>query len=603
MSVGPSGRKIILDENGKPCRSCNTLLDFKAVTKSATKTVADDCPPDVEQLGRSTWTFLHSVAAKYPEQASEEQQEDMRTFLRVFGNIYPCWFCAKDFRQYMEKDKPKIEASILRKSDPTACWVLILFSSGTFERESVNLCLDSADGGGGGGAFFVAGTAGADTFGGAGAAVGATDGVYVGEGGAGAGGAGAGGGGAEGALVAGSEGAGAGGGGGVGKAADGGRVEGAAEAGTGGCGGAGGAAGAAGAAGGVGGADGTAGGVGGADGTAGTDDFGMPGNGGAGGAAAGVGGAGGTAVSLAGSLGAAGALVAGTGGAAMEGTAGACCCGGFSIFTSSSLTTCESSLRALISARNGRAPGEGPELAAGVGSFEGPEEVFCGRVAGADGIGGGGGTVDDDGGGGADVDGKGGVGTDEEGRGGGAGADEEGMGGGGGAADEGTGGGALGTGGAEDVGAAGTEGAVPGTGGALQLLDSRFGRAEGTAGIVGAADAFAVSPLCLSFGSPPAKISPNCGTPAGTAGAEGTAGALGVLIAGEDELDSTRPPTMGFERSLVTAFFRVLPLRMSPSSASLSGVTLGSLAGACEGGPPIGGAGGGGGGGGADMEY
>ncbi|ESW98831.1 putative FAD dependent sulfhydryl oxidase Erv1 [Ogataea parapolymorpha DL-1] len=108
MSVGPSGRKIILDENGKPCRSCNTLLDFKAVTKSATKTVADDCPPDVEQLGRSTWTFLHSVAAKYPEQASEEQQEDMRTFLRVFGNIYPCWFCAKDFRQYMEKDKPKV---------------------------------------------------------------------------------------------------------------------------------------------------------------------------------------------------------------------------------------------------------------------------------------------------------------------------------------------------------------------------------------------------------------------------------------------------------------------------------------------------------------
>ncbi|KAG7868119.1 hypothetical protein KL918_001777 [Ogataea parapolymorpha] len=593
MSVGPSGRKIILDENGKPCRSCNTLLDFKAVTKSATKTVADDCPPDVEQLGRSTWTFLHSVAAKYPEQASEEQQEDMRTFLRVFGNIYPCWFCAKDFRQYMEKDKPKIEASILRKSDPTACWVLILFSSGTFERESVNLCLDSADGGGGGGAFFVAGTAGADTFGGAGAAVGATDGVYVGEGGAGAGGAGAGGGGAEGALVAGSEGAGAGGGGGVGKAADGGRVEGAAEAGTGGCGGAGGAAGA-------------AGGVGGADGMAGTDDFGMPGTGGAGGAAAGVGGAGGTAVFLAGSLGAAGALTAGTGGAAMEGTAEACCCGGFSIFTSSSLTTCESSLLALISARNGRASGEGPELAAGAGSFEGPEEVFCGRVAGADGIGGGGGTADDDGGGGADVDGKGGVGTDEEGRGGGAGADEEGMGGGGGAADEGTGGGAPGTGGAEDVGAAGaagTEGAVPGTGGALQLLESRFGRAEGTAGIAGAADAFAVSPLCLSFGSPPAKISPNCGTPAGTAGAEGTAGALGVLIAGEDELDSTRPPTMGFERSLVTAFFRVLPLRMSPSSASLSGVTLGSLAGACEGGPPIGGAGGGGGGGGADMEY
>lgn len=140
--VGPSGRKIVLGPDGKPCRSCNTLLDFKmanSVTAGKTKDAksaspalaagataaataaavvdvdtngyAKDCPPDVTELGRSTWTLLHSIAATYPDKPSAEQQNNLSTFIDSFAKLYPCWFCAEDFQKYISEKKPKVTNS------------------------------------------------------------------------------------------------------------------------------------------------------------------------------------------------------------------------------------------------------------------------------------------------------------------------------------------------------------------------------------------------------------------------------------------------------------------------------------------------------------
>ncbi|VEU23769.1 DEKNAAC105045 [Brettanomyces naardenensis] len=131
-AFGPDGRKIIYDEDGKPCRTCNSLLNFRMATAKeipkgsksasssvgtiaatsmaalASKPVAKDCPPDVEELGRSTWTFLHSVAAMYPEHPTDDQQQELKTFMVIFSKIYPCWFCAKGFQKFMKKNEPKV---------------------------------------------------------------------------------------------------------------------------------------------------------------------------------------------------------------------------------------------------------------------------------------------------------------------------------------------------------------------------------------------------------------------------------------------------------------------------------------------------------------
>jgi FAD-linked sulfhydryl oxidase len=66
-------------------------------------------PPDVEQLGRSSWTLLHSVASTYPEQPSTKEQSDMKQFLKLFGNFYPCWWCGEDFQKYMTTNEPQVE--------------------------------------------------------------------------------------------------------------------------------------------------------------------------------------------------------------------------------------------------------------------------------------------------------------------------------------------------------------------------------------------------------------------------------------------------------------------------------------------------------------
>lgn len=140
---------IIYGPDGKPCRQCNSLKDLMNMGKSTNaspfafskrprldqeregaasqspstlderaglggpaaeserseraKFDPEGCPPDVEGLGRATWTFLHTTAANYPVRPTPVQQNDMATFLRTFAIFYPCWVCAEDFREWMAK--------------------------------------------------------------------------------------------------------------------------------------------------------------------------------------------------------------------------------------------------------------------------------------------------------------------------------------------------------------------------------------------------------------------------------------------------------------------------------------------------------------------
>lgn len=121
------------------CRACNTLLDFRSIThrkaapdtpvtkasvpaavavgaavgESVTEQIKypKDCPPDVEELGRSTWTLLHSIAATYPDKPTKGQQDNLLQFMKSFSNLYPCFYCAEDFRDYMNEKKINVTNS------------------------------------------------------------------------------------------------------------------------------------------------------------------------------------------------------------------------------------------------------------------------------------------------------------------------------------------------------------------------------------------------------------------------------------------------------------------------------------------------------------
>lgn len=70
----------------------------------------NDCPPDVEELGRSTWMLLHSIAATYPSAPSTNEQTDLRSFMGAFSRLYPCWSCAEHFQKYMAKQQMPVSS-------------------------------------------------------------------------------------------------------------------------------------------------------------------------------------------------------------------------------------------------------------------------------------------------------------------------------------------------------------------------------------------------------------------------------------------------------------------------------------------------------------
>ena len=110
---------IILDKDGKPCKTCTAFRDLMALPQKRKQPSFQappveqpaHCPPDVEVLGRATWTFLHTLAANYPEKPSVQEQRDMGSFMRTLGRFYPCWHCADDFRVWMDKGNEPRTAS------------------------------------------------------------------------------------------------------------------------------------------------------------------------------------------------------------------------------------------------------------------------------------------------------------------------------------------------------------------------------------------------------------------------------------------------------------------------------------------------------------
>ncbi|CEO98113.1 hypothetical protein PBRA_006227 [Plasmodiophora brassicae] len=50
------------------------------------------------ELGHATWSLLHTMAAKFPDNATSAQQNDYRQFMHLLARLYPCHECAGHFQ-------------------------------------------------------------------------------------------------------------------------------------------------------------------------------------------------------------------------------------------------------------------------------------------------------------------------------------------------------------------------------------------------------------------------------------------------------------------------------------------------------------------------
>ncbi|XP_015123885.1 FAD-linked sulfhydryl oxidase ALR [Diachasma alloeum] len=119
----------------KPCRTCTDFKTWARLQKktyesekqdendrketvdnnaavAATERKQRSCPLDKDELGTVTWSFLHTMAAYFPEKPTQEQSNDMRIFFDVFSKFYPCSTCAEDLRKQLEIRPPETTSQI-----------------------------------------------------------------------------------------------------------------------------------------------------------------------------------------------------------------------------------------------------------------------------------------------------------------------------------------------------------------------------------------------------------------------------------------------------------------------------------------------------------
>ncbi|KAJ2722235.1 Flavin-linked sulfhydryl oxidase of the mitochondrial IMS [Coemansia sp. Benny D115] len=99
--------KQTIGKDGKPLGSSRSISLAAASTATDTARL-DDCPPDSQVLGRATWTFLHTMAAYYPDQPDKKQQETMASLLKSFSQFYPCGRCATHLQGEMQRRPPDV---------------------------------------------------------------------------------------------------------------------------------------------------------------------------------------------------------------------------------------------------------------------------------------------------------------------------------------------------------------------------------------------------------------------------------------------------------------------------------------------------------------
>lgn len=69
------------------------------------------CPTTYKELSQSTWQYLHTMAAYYPEQPDETFKINTLAFLKQFALLYPCHHCKDHMVKYIDKNPVQLDSN------------------------------------------------------------------------------------------------------------------------------------------------------------------------------------------------------------------------------------------------------------------------------------------------------------------------------------------------------------------------------------------------------------------------------------------------------------------------------------------------------------
>jgi FAD-linked sulfhydryl oxidase len=89
--------------------------DLKAALLSTTNSSSSNRnnlppPPSKNEIGNAAWTILHSVAAHFPDQPTQEQIDSAKQFVLGFALLYPCEECRYGFIEYCKEHPPQFSS-------------------------------------------------------------------------------------------------------------------------------------------------------------------------------------------------------------------------------------------------------------------------------------------------------------------------------------------------------------------------------------------------------------------------------------------------------------------------------------------------------------
>ncbi|KAI0891116.1 ERV/ALR sulfhydryl oxidase domain-containing protein [Annulohypoxylon nitens] len=133
----PPADSIPISPNVQPDTKANVGADTKAEVKEDVKDVKVDTKADLKsdfaplpadilaggaiapklenatlkaELGRSTWKFLHTMMARFPDKPTEDDSLALKTFVQLFARLYPCGDCARHFQKLLAKYPPQVSS-------------------------------------------------------------------------------------------------------------------------------------------------------------------------------------------------------------------------------------------------------------------------------------------------------------------------------------------------------------------------------------------------------------------------------------------------------------------------------------------------------------